>query len=274
MATDKDTAIRISDLETDVRRLMAESKASKTVWYKDWREVMKAVALPFSFAIGMIAFYDQVILRADKEDAEAGRRAEASMRELSDLNAKTYALNATGGEAESSAIIAATQGQRERLVKIAYDYWQQKSDFFTSSETQILANELQFLNQTDKALGVANALDDSIYGALAEVNHNVFKARILYVDGPAQNITQAREHMRIATKHTLDLRELQKIPMTATIASAALNYELQAESKCEDFRGFAQVTQSIWDENPELFGGLKADTRKLLDVYDARCPAK
>ncbi|MBP0483653.1 hypothetical protein [Sagittula salina] len=172
------------------------------------------------------------------------------------------------------AIQQAERGRVERLTKVHLEFWDSYHDEFTRSEKTTLVEALIGLGETERALDVWTTIDQSEMDALWQGDMDILKARILFAEGPVQDVSSARESFRDAMCHAEDLdRPVKQDTLIEKSVGVRLMNELWLGTGCDELAVFAEyLGEKLADEPmPDGIDPLRVNTSDVMDAHSMRC---
>lgn len=184
------------------------------------------LALIISVTTGAVTFWDDIVLRGEKQYQERVEDLRGWMTEIADMNAQITQAQASMDYNRAAALMGSLGPSKERLLNKIRPVYAENPELFTPRDRFLLANE--FLAFGDK-LTAAEVAEDLI--GMAEGNTQLlaetewFRARLSGLPGALHDPGVARERYALAAELTREMPLQLGLPLRLNMMNEWLQFE-------------------------------------------------
>lgn len=280
-----DESQEISALKAELRSLRAEMAELATTQTRAYRRPLidrlgawgGFLALLVALTTGAVTFWDDVVLRGERQEKKQVEVMRGWLDELTRLNTQIQQAQSTGNIQHASALVSSFSPTKERLLHSISEVYRDRAEVFTDRDILLLANE-------SLALGDKRSADKLIDDILArnsanEIPHLKFellrvKARVRGLVGDMHDPGAAREFYREAFSVTDGLAIGAREGLRVDLLNEWLQFETTPSGDCEV--AFEVLDLAATEIDTDIIAQSALDQYRMtisttLDMAPARC---
>ncbi|WP_424927920.1 hypothetical protein [Amaricoccus tamworthensis] len=238
--------------------LEQQNPPPKSIWDRIFsldtlRNLIYLVGFPAALLVAWQEFDKEILSAQAARDLERKNLALERLDQLQEINTEIYRLQSGGADDQAFAIIEGKRGQIARLTDSVYTAWNDQRDMFSRYDLNALAEALLVQKRTDEALEVANLVATEGLGPIDRIDQEILKARILFSEGPAQDLEAARLRLSEAMPIFDDInRWEERQQMDEKILYVRLANEKMLDSDCGMLMALAEALNEVHTANAEI----------------------
>jgi len=279
--TEEELLKRIQSLEEKLERKSAPAPIKSFI--DKFKDLIFIVGVPAAVIAAFVQL-DQSLLNPKKYQRITDRSiAVEKVQLLQEYNSKIYRLEAEEKYELAYVEIEATRGHVARLVSDIYDFWLKYPDMYGYYEKTSLAEALLKEGQTDKAIAVLDSVPEAEFKSenmterekIASADHHLIKARLLYGEGPGQDIQSAKQELADAMELALTLESpSQKYSMAEKLLTVKLVNELYITRECDRLLPVYDNLMEHIEVRPVFdneYDGIRESSLMITEAYVKLC---
>ena len=235
------------------------------------------LALLVALATGTITFWDDVVLRGERQEKQQIETVRSWLDELTRINTQIQQAQATGNMQHVNALVSSFSPTKDRLLRSISGVYRDRPDLFTDRDIFLLAHETLGLGDKRSA---DNLMDDILARGsadqLPQMQAEIYqlKARVRGLIGDMHDPAEARDLYRKAYDRTGELPLGAREGLRVGILNEWLQFETTPSGDCAlafDVLDLAvsELESDIISQN--VLDQYRTMLAQTLDMAPARC---
>ena len=235
------------------------------------------LALLVALATGTITFWDDVVLRGERQERQQVETVRGWLDELTRINTQIQQAQATGNMQHVNALVSSFSPTKDRLLRSISGVYRDRPDLFTDRDIFLLAHETLGLGDKQSADNLMNDIldrdsSDQHPQMLAEVKQ--LKARVRGLVGDMHDPSAARQLYREAYDLTAQLPLGAREGLRVALLNEWLQFETTPSGDCDTAfevldLAVSEIESDILSQN--VLDQYRMTIAQTLDMAPARC---
>lgn len=193
------------------------------------------LALVIALGTGTVTFWDDVVLRGEKQRVAEEETLRGWLNELTSINAQIQQAQASGNPQAAAALMSSFGPTKDRLMRNVSNIYRERPEIFNPRDLFLLAAEALAFGDKESA---TKLIDDllSRHGEDVQIRVEALqtKGRINGMAGVGQNADAARGFYREAVDLTASLPDGIAEPMRLQLLNEWLQFESTTTGDCDE----------------------------------------